>query len=98
MYELSRPTKHVTNSQLSLYEVSLYEVRKIICDDTGYQTHPTSLPPSCPDHLDMIREPGQKKSDTRPVLLAYEVAYQTFMVFLPTTVFEPSRPQAVLLV
>jgi hypothetical protein len=27
-------------SQGSLYEVSLYEVRKAFSDDTGYQTHP----------------------------------------------------------
>jgi hypothetical protein len=28
------------NSQLSLAELSLYELRKTICNDTGYQTYP----------------------------------------------------------
>jgi hypothetical protein len=36
----TRSTKHMKISQGSLYEVSLYEVRKAFSDDTCYQTHP----------------------------------------------------------
>jgi hypothetical protein len=43
MFGHTRPTKHVINSQLSLVEVSLYEMRKTICSGTGYQTHPKAF-------------------------------------------------------
>jgi hypothetical protein len=40
MSEHIRATKHVTNSQGSLYEMRISQVRKEFSDDPVYQTHP----------------------------------------------------------
>jgi hypothetical protein len=40
MVEPSRPTKHMANSEPNLYRVGISQLRKTICGEPTYQTHP----------------------------------------------------------